>query len=69
MVKYLNQRCLNQMMFCHYVISTLEVPGKNEFVKSENYLNMLNGDFTVKGLSETWLNDNNNDLYGLRAKS
>ena len=29
----------------------------------ENYLNMLNHDFTVIGLSETWLNDN--DLYGL----
>ena len=31
----------------------------------ENYLNMLNHDFTVIGLSETWLNDNDSDLYGL----
>ena len=31
----------------------------------ENYLNMLNHDFTIIGLSETWLNDNDSDLYGL----
>ena len=31
----------------------------------ENYLNMLNHDVTVIGLSETWLNDNDSDLYGL----
>ena len=31
----------------------------------ENYLNMLNHDFTVIGLPETWLNDNDSDLYGL----
>ena len=31
----------------------------------ENYLNILNHDFTIIGLSETWLNDNDSDLYGL----
>ena len=31
----------------------------------ENYLNMLNHDFTVIGLSETWLNDDDINLYGL----
>ena len=31
----------------------------------ENNLNMLNHDFTIIGLSETWLNDNDSDLYGL----
>ena len=30
-----------------------------------NYLNGLNHYFTVIGLSETWLNDNDSDLYGL----
>ena len=31
----------------------------------ENYLNILKHDFTVIVLSETWLNDNHGDLYGL----
>ena len=31
----------------------------------ENYLNILKHDFTVIGLSETWLSDNDGDLYGL----
>ena len=31
----------------------------------ENYLNILKHEFTVIGLTETWLNDNDFDLYGL----
>ena len=31
----------------------------------EKYLNILKHDFTVIGLSETWLNDNDGDLHGL----
>ena len=31
----------------------------------ENYLNILKHEFTVKALTETWLNDNDCDLYGL----
>ena len=37
----------------------------NITVVLEHYLNILNHDFTVIELSETWLNDNDSDLYGL----
>ena len=62
MMKYLNQ--MEQKIFCHYVMSISEVPEKN-LGNFENWLNMLNHDFTVIGLSETWLNDDDKDLYSL----
>ena len=49
---------MEQKMFCHYVMSTSEVPEKILAI-------LLNHDFTVIGLSETWLKDADSDLYGL----
>ena len=39
--------------------------GQGNLGNFENYLNMWNLDFTVIGLFETWLNDNDSDSYGL----
>ena len=55
---------MEQKMICHYVMSISEVSEKN-LGNFENYLNMLNHDFTLIGLSETWLNDDDSDLYSL----
>ena len=48
------------MSLCHVNIRS----ARKNLGNFENYLNMLNHDFIVIGLSETWLNDNDNDLYG-----
>ena len=49
------------LSLCHVNIRS----ARNNLGNFENYLNMLNHDFTVIGLSETWLNDDNSDLYSL----
>ena len=54
---------MDQKMFCHYVMSISEVPKK--ILTLLKTICMSNHDFTVKGLSETWLNDDDNDLYSL----
>ena len=38
---------------------------KKNIVSFENYLNLLNHNFTVIGLSKTWLSNDDYDLYGL----
>ena len=48
----------------HYVMLISEVQEKN-LGAFENYLNILKHEFTVIALTETWLNDNDCDLYGL----
>ena len=49
------------MSLCHVNIRS----AKKNLGNFENYLNILKHDFTVIGLSETWLSDNDGDLYGL----
>ena len=61
-MKWRNQMTKND--FFLYVMSISEALEKN-LGNFENYLNMLNHDFIVTGLSETWLNDNDSGLCGL----
>ena len=49
------------LSLCHVNIRS----AKKNLGNFENYLNILKHDFTVIGLSETWLSDNDGDLYGL----
>ena len=49
------------LSLCHVNIRS----AKKNLGNFENYLNILKHDFTVIGLSETWLSDNDGDLYRL----
>ena len=49
------------LSLCHVNIRS----AKKYLGNFENYLNILKLDFTVIGLSETWLSDYDGDLYGL----
>ena len=49
------------LSLCHVNIRS----AKKNLGNFENFLNILKHDFTVIGLSETWLSDNDGDLYGL----
>ena len=62
MKRYLNLN--NQLVLYLYAMLISEVQEKN-LGAFENYLNILKHEFTVIGLTETWLNDNDFDLYGL----
>ena len=48
---------------CH-----LNIRSKSKNLSSfENYLEIIQYDFTIIGLTETWLNDTNYDCYGLQG--
>ena len=49
------------LSLCHVNIRS----AKKRLGNFENYLNILKHDYTVIGWSETWLNHNDGDLYGL----
>ena len=51
-------------MFYHYAMVISEVHEKN-LRAFDNYLNISKHEFTAIGWTETWLNDNNFDLYRL----
>ena len=51
------------LSWCHVNIRS----ARKNLGNFEDYLNMLNHDFTVLRLYETWLNDNDSDLHRLRG--
>ena len=51
----------NFLSLCHVNIRS----ARKNLGAFENYLNILKHEFTVIALTETWLNDNDCDLYGL----
>ena len=40
---------------------------KKNLSEFETYLQLLDNEFTVIGLTETWLNDSSCEIYGINA--
>ena len=53
--------CYDNLSLCHVNIRSL----KQNFAGLERYLDLLNMKFTIIGVTETWLDEYDCDLYGL----